>query len=67
VDWSVAEEMAKYPDVPNHEAWLPNVTKSNDLFTAFRTLMDQTPDLDMDAEIDKLATQLDTLFKEDSP
>jgi multiple sugar transport system substrate-binding protein len=64
VDWSVAEEMAKYPDVPNHEAWVPNVTKANDLFTTFRTLMDQTPGLDIGQEIDKLQSQLDALFKE---
>jgi hypothetical protein len=66
VDWTVAEEMAKYPDVPNHEAWVPNVTKSNDLFAKFRTLMDQTPGLDIDSEIDRLQTQLDALFKEDT-
>jgi multiple sugar transport system substrate-binding protein len=26
IDWSVAEQMVKYPDIPNHEAWLPNIT-----------------------------------------
>jgi multiple sugar transport system substrate-binding protein len=64
VDWSVAEEMVKYPDLPNHEAWLPNLIKANDLFSKFRTLMDQTPGLDMDKEIDKLEQQLDAVFKE---
>ncbi len=64
VDWSVAEEMVKYPDLPNHESWLPNLIKANDLFTKFRTLMDQTPGLDMDKEIDKLQQQLDAVFKE---
>ncbi|KAB8139988.1 extracellular solute-binding protein [Chloroflexia bacterium SDU3-3] len=64
VDWSVAEEMAKYADVPNHEAWMPNVLKANDAFSRFRALMDQTPDLDINAEIDKLQAELDTLFKE---
>jgi multiple sugar transport system substrate-binding protein len=64
VDWSVAEAMVAYPDLPNHEAWLPNVTKSNDAFARFRTLLDQTPGLDMDAEIDKLQAELQTLFQE---
>jgi multiple sugar transport system substrate-binding protein len=64
VDWSVVEEMAKYSDVPNHEGWMPNVAKSNDLFGKFRSLMDQTPDLNMDQEIDKLEAELDALFKE---
>jgi multiple sugar transport system substrate-binding protein len=64
VDWSVAEEMVKYPDLPNHESWLPNLIKANDLFGKFRKLMDQTPGLNMDQEINKLQSQLDTLFKE---
>ncbi len=63
VDWTVAEEMLKYPDLPNHESWLPNLIKANDLFAKFRTLMDQTPDLNMDTEIDKLQGQLTDVFK----
>jgi len=63
IDWSVAEEMLKYPDLPNHESWLPNLIKANDLFTKFRTLMDQTPGLDMDKEIDKLQGELTDIFK----
>lgn len=63
INWSVAEAMVKYPDLPNHESWLPNLTKANDLFAKFRTLMDQTPGLNMDNEIDKLRGQLDDVFK----
>jgi multiple sugar transport system substrate-binding protein len=63
VDWSVAQEMLKYPDLPNHESWMPNIIKANDAFTKFRTLMDQTPGLDINKEIDKLQAQLDALFK----
>ena len=64
IDWSVAQEMIKYPDIPNHEAWLPNLTKANDLFGKFRTTMDTQPGLNMDTEIDKLQTALDAVFKE---
>jgi len=64
VDWSVADAMLKYPDLPNHESWTPNLIKANDMFTKFRNLMDQTPGLDMDQEITKLQTQLDAIFKE---
>jgi len=63
IDWAVASEMLKYPDLPNHESWLPNMVKANDLFTAFRTKMDQTPGLDMDKEIAKLQSDLDAVFK----
>lgn len=64
IDWAVAEEMLKYPDLPNHESWLPNLVKANGLFGAFRTLMDQTPDLNMDEAIAKLQADLDAVFKE---
>ncbi len=64
VDWSVAEEMLKYPDLPNHESWLPNLIKANDLFGKFRKLLDQTPNLDVDKEINNLQSQLDAIFKE---
>jgi len=64
VDWSVADAMLKYPDLPNHESWTPNLIKANDMFTKFRNLMGQTPGLDMDQEITKLQTQLDAIFKE---
>jgi multiple sugar transport system substrate-binding protein len=63
VDWSVALEMLKYPDVPNHEAWMPNMLKAEDLFGKFYTKMDQTPGLDMDKEIDQLQAELDAIFK----
>jgi hypothetical protein len=55
--------MVKHPDLPNHESWLPNLIKANDLFGKFRTLMDQTPGLNMDTEIDKFETQLTDVFK----
>lgn len=64
VDWSVAQEMLKYPDIPGHESWTPNLIKANDLFNKFYTYMISTPGLDMDKEVDKLQSQLSALFKE---
>jgi multiple sugar transport system substrate-binding protein len=63
IDWNVALDMLKYPDVPNHEAWMPNMLKAEDLFGKFYTKMDQTPGLDMDKEIDQLQSDLDAVFK----
>jgi multiple sugar transport system substrate-binding protein len=62
IDWSVAEEMLKYPDIPNHEAWLPNLAKANPLLGGFRTLMDQTPNLNMDDSIAKLKSDLQDAY-----
>jgi multiple sugar transport system substrate-binding protein len=63
IDWTVAQAMLAYPDLPNHEAWLPNLAQANTLLGAFRTLMDQTPLLDMDAAIAKLKSDLDAAYK----
>lgn len=63
VDWSVAQEMVKYPDLPNHESWTPNLAKTNDEFGKWLTFMDQTPGLDMDKEITALQSRLDAIFK----
>jgi multiple sugar transport system substrate-binding protein len=63
IDWSVAQAMLAYPDLPNHEAWMPNLAKANTLLGDFRTLMDQTPLLDLDAAIAKLKSDLDAAFK----
>ena len=63
VDWTVTEEMLKYPDLPNHEAWLPNIAVSNSLLGAFRTTLEQTPLLDIDAAIAKLKSDLDAAYK----
>jgi hypothetical protein len=62
IDWSVAEEMLKYPDLPNHEAWLPNLAEANAALGAFRTTMDQTPDLNMDEAIAKLQADLQAAY-----
>ena len=63
VDWTVAEEMLKYPDLPNHEAWMPDYTKAKDINDKWRVFLDQTPGLDMDAEIAKLQAEFDAVFK----
>jgi hypothetical protein len=54
--------MLAYPDLPNHEAWLPNMAEAVALLGAFRTTMDTNPDLDLDAEIAKLQADLQTAY-----
>jgi len=62
IDWTVAEAMLAYPDLPNHESWLPNLAQANSLFGAFRTLMDQTPNLNLDDAIAKLLADLQAAY-----
>jgi multiple sugar transport system substrate-binding protein len=63
IDWAVAEEMLNYPDLPNHEAWMPEYAKTKTILDTWRTFLDQTPGLNMDTEIAKLKADLDAAIK----
>lgn len=64
VHWEVFVEGMAYPDVPNHESNLPNYAKAFDRLNAFDTLYQAEPDLDIDAELDKLISDLQAIFDE---
>lgn len=64
VNWEVAGDGLNYTDVPHHENWMPNNNKANDRIDAFWTLLQNTPDLDVDAEIDTLLAELQSIFEE---
>lgn len=63
IDWNVALEMLKYPDTPNHEAWMPNMIKADNRINVFTDLLKHTPGLDINKEMDTLQTDLDAIFK----
>jgi multiple sugar transport system substrate-binding protein len=67
IDWAVAEAMLAYPDVPNHEAWMPNFNKATDVLTTFYTNMRTNPNLNLDAEYQKLAIDLNVVFAAAAP
>ena len=62
LDWSVPEAMLAYPDVPNHQSWLPNYAEAKAAFQAFQNKYRTTSGLDMDAEIAALQTTLQGIF-----
>jgi len=64
VDLQVLVEALNYPDNPNHEAGLPNILKANDRIGAFQTLIQSTPDLDLQEEMDKLIADLQQIYDE---
>jgi len=64
VDWQVAVDGLAYPDVPNHESNLPNYAKAYDRIGAFQTLYETEANLDIDAEMDKLVSDLQAIFDE---
>ncbi len=63
IDWQVALDMLKYPDLPNHEAWMPNLTKSQAILDNFKSKMETTPGLDIKTELDQVQKDLDASFK----
>ena len=61
-DWQVAKDGVAYADVPNFESYMPAYNESLDLIITFGTKWQATPDLDMDAEIQDLQTQLQAIW-----
>lgn len=64
VDWQVFIDGLAYPDVPNSESNMPNYSKAYDRLGAFRTLYTSDPNLDIEAEMDTLVADLQTIFDE---
>jgi multiple sugar transport system substrate-binding protein len=62
LDWSVPQAMLAYPDVPNHQSWMPNYAKAKAALQAFQNKYRTTSGLDMDAELATLKTTLQGIF-----
>lgn len=62
VDWSVVNESLAYPDIPNHEAYLPNYNQAVDRLNAFVTLFRTDGTLDLDAEVELLVSDLQAIY-----
>jgi len=64
VDWQVVVESLNYPDIPSHEASMPNFAKADDRLAAFSSLFRTDSSIDLNAEIDKLLVDLQAIFDE---
>ena len=62
LDWSVPQAMLAYPDVPNHQSWMPNYAKAKAALQAFQNQYRTKSGLDMDAELATLKTTLQGIF-----
>ncbi len=67
LDWTVPQQMLAYPDVPNHQSWMPNFAKAKAALQAFQNKYRTTSGLDMDAELAKLKTTLQGIFDSATP
>ncbi len=63
-DIQVFVDALNYPDNPNHESGMPNFLKSSDTYGTFGAMYLSTPGLDIDAELDALQVELQTVFDE---
>jgi multiple sugar transport system substrate-binding protein len=64
VNWAVVKQGLAFADNPSHEAWMPNYLKARDRITAFSTLLANTPDLDLNAQMDTFVADLQAIFEE---
>ena len=64
LDWSVPQAMLAYPDIPNHQSWVPNYAKAKAAWQAFQNKYRTTAGVDIDAELATLKTTLQGIFDE---
>jgi multiple sugar transport system substrate-binding protein len=62
VTWQVALDSLAYPDIPSHEADMPNFTEAESRIDQFESLIATDPDLDIEAELELLQTDLAEIF-----
>jgi multiple sugar transport system substrate-binding protein len=67
LDWSVPQAMLPFPDVPNHQAFVPNYAKAKAAWQAFHNKYRTSAGTDIDAELATLKTTLQGIFDEVAP
>jgi multiple sugar transport system substrate-binding protein len=64
LDWTIPKAMLAFPDVPNHQSWVPNYAKAKAAWQAFQNKYRTTAGTDIDKELDTLKTTLQGIFDE---
>jgi multiple sugar transport system substrate-binding protein len=67
LNWDVAKAMLAYPDIPNHQSFVPDYAKVRSAMQAFGNNYRTTAGLDMDAELAKLQVTLQGIFDAATP
>lgn len=62
VNWDVAKAGMNYADIPSNEAYTPGYLEMYDRVNTFNTLLQSEGNLDIDAEIAKLQSDLQTIY-----
>ena len=64
VDWNVSTQMLGFPDLPSHEAFMPNFVEANAANGEFGSRLWTTPGIDLQAEIDAHVERIQGIFDE---
>jgi multiple sugar transport system substrate-binding protein len=64
LDWTVPTAMLAHPDIPNHQAYVPNYAKAKAAWQAFQNKYRTAAGVDIDAELATLKTTLQGIFDE---
>jgi multiple sugar transport system substrate-binding protein len=62
LNWDVAVAGLGYPDNPNHEDGMPSFLESQARYVEYTTLVENNADVDVDAELDQLQSDLQAIF-----
>ena len=62
MNWDVIKAGTDLADIPSNEAWTPGYSEMYDRVNTFNTLLQSEDNLDVDAEIQKLQTDLQTIY-----
>lgn len=67
IAWHVAIDSLAYADAPHHQAPLPNYAQAEMAERLFWSLLETTPGLEIEAEIDAFVAHLQAVYEETSP
>lgn len=62
INWQVVVDGMAYADNPNHESWVPSFVETRERNLEFLDLLQNTPDLDVDAELEAWIADLQAIF-----
>ena len=62
LNWDVPKAMLAFPDVPNHQAWVPDYAKSKAAWQKFQNSYRTAAGVDIDSALDQLKTTLQGIF-----
>ncbi len=62
INWQVVVDSMAYADNPNHESYMPSPQEANDRYNEFWSLLGQEPNRDVDADIDLLIEDLQSIY-----